>query len=248
MLACGCGNVDCTFKLCRSCSTSKKVSLEMASALAVSLASKNGLMLCPKIKSMGREDIESNVKNQVPKVKPDLLERNISSSFLSKMISFSSLNHIFDPKAQSSKLILNKKNSSNDLALESSRMQQLSFSQKGFKNLIENKIPLDKTNIQRSKILSKESFPVKPISLIDPSFDINSKGLDYLNQQAWKQIVSEYKNSGDLQGVVDKLITIYSSRTRIGRSFLLDTNSKTSELNLNDIDCFYTEISQLVKI
>lgn len=223
MLTCGCGDTICEFKLCKSCSTSQKVDLQMASAVAVCLASRPALMLCPTVQAMKKEDIVgciSHALNNHP-VSAASTEKNISS-FLSRMMSFTSLSHIFNPSLESFSL---KKSS-----FESLRSHQSSFSQNDLRNLMEIKLPIDKTlsKIQDSALNIKPNIP------------------DYFNNSDWKQLVSEYKKSGNTLQLVDCLNTIYSSRTRLGRSFLMDITSKSSALDLNALEYFYEKVYELV--
>jgi hypothetical protein len=220
MLICGCGDVKCKYKLCKSCPTSKKVDAKMASAVAVSLASRPGVMLCPAVKEMKREEMEVLITHALndQSVSED---KNVSSSFLSRMISFTSLSHIFNPVSDSSTLSSKQKNNSNP---DLTRSQ---FSQKDVRKSKEIMLPIDKNH------------PKKAITHL-------LKTPDYLNYSNWQQMVSECKNLGNIEALVNCLNTVYSSRTRLGCSFLKDIKNKSSPLDLSALEYFYGTVYQLV--
>ena len=232
MLAFGCGDVACKFKLCRSCNSSKKVDSKTASVLSISLASKPGSMLCPTIKSMPKETIEIKLNQKGPEINTLSIQDSISSSFLSRMISFSSLSHIFSPDSQSPMVNSIRKE---DLIPDINRIPQFSFSQNNFKSIIDVKPQQDKSLISR-----------KTQSYNDSTFSLNSRNLDYLNHSILQQLLSENRSCGNFQAIVDILTTVYISRTRLGRSFLMESNVKSSKLDLEDLNCFFKTISQMV--
>ena len=233
MLAYGCGDLTCKFKLCRSCSSSKKVDSKTASVLAISLASKPS-MLCPAIISMQKESVELKLNQKSPDINATSMQDDISSSFLPRMISFSSLSHIFSPITQSPRPI-KKVSSKDDIIPDSNRIPQFSFSQNNFRSIID-------VNPQQDKSLISK----KTQSYYDSSFSFNSKAIDYLNHAILQQLLSEGRYPGNFQTILDTLTTIYSSRTRLGRSFLMESNVKPSKLDLEDLNCFFTTISQTV--
>ena len=100
----GCGQRDCSFKLCASCSSSKKISPDAASVIAVQLASRPKRLLCPQIQNLTMADIEARslFRPQESPRAPQMTKESASSNFLSlrpflsSMLSFTSLSHFFE--------------------------------------------------------------------------------------------------------------------------------------------------------
>ena len=232
MLTKGCRDEKCQFKLCASCPSSKKIDIQKASVLSLSLAAKPSIILCPNIKSRTIDEIESEMIDSYHRKNTESSANGISSTFLSRMISFSSLSHLFSPKSRES-----QNASTKDLKIEEKQIQNFILPQTNARSLNDVNIPLDKEQFKK---------PLKITCVQDSFQDKDGIRPEYLKDNIWRQLVSDYKTLENPQKIIYILKTVFSSRTRLGKSFLLTNSSKQSPLDFNDLEQFYSSVFTIV--
>jgi hypothetical protein len=157
------------------------------------------------------------------------------SSFLSRMISFSSISHLFQ-------------DSTDQFDRTSSKLQSDTIKNKHLSNSLDE-IPRSNKGNQSMSTKQKGKL-MKNLSLESLSSSANTIHITNLTLKSFKELLSEYQNSGfqDPSAILYTIQNIFSSRSKLGNSFLGESDCQTLSipLFLDTLDTFYNLILNLV--